>query len=114
MNSQELLQQEQFDILVEDVLGCRNGINVSKDQESQVDNFLDINESWCNENTRRSFPPRSQQIIKFNSLTCNASKKSSLVDLTIDNSDKDESARMQQLDVIVEDDKLVHSGSNND
>jgi len=79
-----------------------------------MDHFLDINESWCNENTRRSLPPRSQQIIKHNSLTCNTSKISSLVDLTIDNLDKDKSARMQQLDVILEDDKLVHSCSSND
>ena len=80
-----------------------------------VDNFLNVNESLWNENTRRSLPQKSQQITQYNPLTCNTSKKSSsLIDLTNDNLEKDKSARMQRLDVIVEDNKLVHSDSSND
>ena len=47
MNSQKLLQQQQFDVLVKDELGYKNGIkNISKDEESQVDKFLNVNENW--------------------------------------------------------------------
>ena len=48
MNSQELLQWQQFDVLVKDELGYKNDIkNIRKDEEeSQVDKFLNVNESW--------------------------------------------------------------------
>jgi hypothetical protein len=48
MNSQELLQWQQFDVLVKDELGYKNGIkNIRKDEEESqvVDKFLNVNEN---------------------------------------------------------------------